>query len=172
MADRTMKFDVRVSQNTHSIDPVIGLEVRLLSMHGNDTRQGLCGFRRIYILPLPQACATNSNWYEYSHLCRLAFSQNVGICDALARSARVSTLWLIHDLREFVVRGTLELKRHLESLEARRRYDRGWIVGGHTLPIRDEIVRLGGLWLQKHKAWTMPDRDSWLYALSLLPGDF
>jgi hypothetical protein len=64
------------------------------------------------------------------------------------------------------------VKQHLEELECRRRYAAGWIIGGLTWPVREEIVRSGGLWFGRHKAWTMPDQVSWKYIQSLLPGDF
>jgi hypothetical protein len=59
-----------------------------------------------------------------------------------------------------------------DETEADRRYHAGWIIGGYTFPVQDSIRRLGGLWLRRHRVWTMPDRESWLQIRSLLPGDF
>lgn len=128
--------------------------------------------RHVCILPSLEHSRLRPDWHDYAHRCRIEFSRNARLCRTLGQRARASSLWLTHDQRDFVIQGAWELKRHLEILEAYRRYDRGWMIGGHTRPVRQEILRLGGLWLGKHKTWTMPDRETWLYILSLLPGDF
>jgi hypothetical protein len=129
--------------------------------------------RRIRLLPPARhSHGCHFDRYDFLHRCRLEFAQQPSLCEWLVETARSTTLWLTHRREETIQYGVRELKRHLELLEAQRRYDRGWMIGGHTFPIRTEIERLGGLWLGKHKTWTMPDRASWLYALSLLPGDF
>jgi hypothetical protein len=66
----------------------------------------------------------------------------------------------------------IAVKRHLEHLECKRQWKAGSIVGGYTFPVREEILRRGGLWFARHKAWMMPDHESWKYIQSLLPGDF
>lgn len=131
-----------------------------------------CPVRRIRLLPPARPRDSSFDWYDFSHRCRLEFARHLSTCEWLAETARSSTLWLTYSRRKSIQHGARELKRHLELLEAHRRYDRGWMIGGYTLPVRAEIERLGGLWLGKHKTWTMPDRASWLHVLSLLPGDF
>jgi hypothetical protein len=116
--------------------------------------------------------STNHDWHEFAHRCRIAYSRQPSLCDRLVETARTAALLLLHGEDLASQHGAAELKRHLEMLEARRRYDCGWGVGGYTRPVRSEIERLGGLWLNKHKVWAMPDRPSWLHILSLLPGDF
>ena len=64
------------------------------------------------------------------------------------------------------------MKRHLEQLECQDRWKAGLMIGGYVYPVRDEIKQAGGLWFAPHKTWMMPDRESWRYIQSLLPGDF
>jgi hypothetical protein len=69
-------------------------------------------------------------------------------------------------------RGVAVIKRHLETQEAGRRYKSSWVIGGYAIPVLNEILRVGGLWVPRHKAWAPPDRGSWQQIQVLLPGDF
>lgn len=77
-----------------------------------------------------------------------------------------------NDPTEVFVQSAFVSEERLDEPEAIRRYEAGWIVGGYTHPIQAAILRQGGLWLRRHRVWTMPDRDSWILIRSLLPGDF
>ena len=64
------------------------------------------------------------------------------------------------------------MKRHMEHLECQHRWKAGLMIGGYVYPVREKIRQAGGLWFARHKTWMMPDRESWQYIQSLLPGDF
>ena len=64
------------------------------------------------------------------------------------------------------------LSRHLADLECKRRWSEGLMIGGYVYPIRQEVMRAGGLWFARHKAWMMPNREAWQSIQSQLPGDF
>jgi len=64
------------------------------------------------------------------------------------------------------------LADHVERLECEHRWKEGLMVGGFLFPVRDEVVKAGGLYFARHKAWMMPNRQAWQYIQSLLPGDF
>lgn len=121
---------------------------------------------------LCQWCTATDGWYDFDRRYRRELAEQPSYCERLAEIARSQVLWLAGTAAETMQRGIVSLKRHLESLEASRRYRAGWIIGGLSRPIRDEIVRRGGLWLDRHRAWTMPDRESWRTVQRMLPGDF
>lgn len=121
---------------------------------------------------LRQWCAQNDGWYDFDRRYRLELDGQHGYCERLLGIARSRVLWLAGGAAESMQRGIGTLKKHLELLEAERRYRAGWIIGGLSWPVRDEILRRGGLWLARHKTWTLPDRDSWQAIQDLLPGDF
>lgn len=60
----------------------------------------------------------------------------------------------------------------IKTLECQRRYENGWIVGGYTKGVREEILERGGLYYQQHKAWVMSSAEDARSVRGLLPGDF
>jgi uncharacterized protein YeaO (DUF488 family) len=61
---------------------------------------------------------------------------------------------------------------HLRQLECEDRWNRGLMIGGYVVALRDQIVKAGGLYYARHKAWMMPDEATWRQIQSQLPGDF
>jgi uncharacterized protein YeaO (DUF488 family) len=111
-------------------------------------------------------------WHEFCRRYRLELDQKPSECERLRSAAcdcRLTLTYLSGDCRHNVA---IAMKQHLQHLECKRRYDAGWIIGGLTWPVREEIERCGGLWFDRHKVWMMPDQKSWKYIHSLLPGDF
>ena len=173
MISAPLRFDVRLVEAERLMLSRGGVIVHATDRDDDGVDAIEFPVRRIRLLPNARLKDYSSfDRHDFSHRCRLEFARHSSLCEWLAETARTSTLWLTHSRQESIQHGVRELKRHLELLEAHRRYDRGWMIGGYTLPIRPEIERLGGLWLGKHKTWTMPDRTTWLHVLSLLPGDF
>lgn len=121
---------------------------------------------------LREWCKTSNSWYDFERRYRLELAGRQVECDRLAEIARNQILWLVASSCDFMQRGIAALKWHLENSEAKRRYQAGWIIGGYATPVCEVIHRLGGLWLSRHKAWTLPDRESWEHVQSLLPEDF
>lgn len=111
-------------------------------------------------------------WYEFCRRYRRELAQRERMCEHLRWLACKRPLCLVYAQGDEQHNVAIAMKQHLEELECRHRYQAGWIIGGHTWPLRKEIVSNGGLWFARHKAWTMPDEASWRTILSLLPGDF
>lgn len=119
-----------------------------------------------------QFSCDDDEWHEFCRRYRLELERKPNCCErlrSLACECRLTLTYLAGDCRHNVA---IAMKQHLEHLECKRRYDAGWIIGGLTWPVREEIECRGGLWFARHKAWMMPDRKSWEYIHSLLPGDF
>lgn len=93
-------------------------------------------------------------------------------CERLRQQATDSRLTLLYCHGRPTLNAAAGLKLHLERLECESRWSAGWIVGGYSFPIREEIELRGGLWFAPHKAWVMPDRQAWDEVQSLLPGEF
>lgn len=120
----------------------------------------------------PQFSCEDYEWHEFCRRYRLELEQRPSECErlrSLACECRLTLTYQTGDCRHNVA---IAMKQHLEHLECNRRYDAGWIVGGLTWPVREAIESRGGLWFPRHKAWTMPDHESWKYIQSLLPGGF
>ncbi len=111
-------------------------------------------------------------WFDFCRLYQFELQKRKCQCERLRSLAHKRSLALTYQAGDATHNVAVAMKQHLELLECERRYDAGWIIGGLTWPVRDEIVRCGGLWFARHKAWTMPNRASWKYIHSLLPGDF
>ncbi len=78
-------------------------------------------------------------WLEFCRRYRRELNQQHDTCERLRRIACQRRLVLVHggDDREHKV--ALALKEHLRLLECQRRWNEGWVVGGHTFPIRHQI---------------------------------
>ena len=111
-------------------------------------------------------------WLEFCRWYRKELAQRERACEHLRSLACRRPLCIVYGHGDEQHNIAMVLLQHLEELECRHRYAAGWIIGGHTWPVRTEIQRSGGLWFARHKAWTMPDEASWRSILSLLPGDF
>ena len=111
-------------------------------------------------------------WHEFERRYRRELLKVPTQCERLRSLACTTMLTLIYMYGSAGRNAAIVLKKHLIELECQRRWDAGWMVGGHTSPVRNEIEQCGGLWFGWHKAWMMPDRESCDYIRSLLPGDF
>lgn len=111
-------------------------------------------------------------WYEFERRYRRELSNVPTQCERLRSLACRTVVTLVYMNGNARWNAAIVLKKHLIELECQRRWNAGWMVGGHTAPVRDEIERCGGLWFGWHKAWMMPNRESCDYIRSLLPGDF
>lgn len=111
-------------------------------------------------------------WHEFCRQYHRELQRRGRQCESLRSLACRRPVVLTYRVGDDWHNVAVALKRHLEQLECKRRYDAGWIISGLTWAVRDEIQRFGGLWFARHKAWTMPDRPTWQYIQSLLPGDF
>ena len=111
-------------------------------------------------------------WHEFERRYRRELRNVPTQCERLRELAFTTTLTLIYMNGSARRNAAIVLKKHLIELECQRRWNVGWMVGGHTSPVRNEIEQCGGLWFGWHKAWMMPDRESCDYIRSLLPGDF
>lgn len=120
----------------------------------------------------PQFSCDDHAWHEFCRRYRLELEQKPSECERLRSLACECGLVLTYQTGDCRHNIAIAAKQHLEHLECKRRYNAGWIIGGLTWPVRDAIEARGGLWFPRHKAWTMPDYQSWKYIHSLLPGDF
>lgn len=111
-------------------------------------------------------------WDEFSRRYRLELTTQEEACERLRQEADRNGLLLLYHEGDCDQNLAVVLKQHLELLECRRRWDDGLMIGGYLYPILDEVIRSGGLWYGRHRAWMLPDRASWKYIQSLLPGDF
>ncbi|WP_145369380.1 DUF488 domain-containing protein [Maioricimonas rarisocia] len=111
-------------------------------------------------------------WDEFRRRYRAELPEHEDDCRQLVDRARRQTVELVYAARDDHHNNAVVLAEYLEELECRRRWDEGWIVGGHTTPVKDQLKEAGGLWYMRHRVWTMPDRETWEYAQSLLPGEF
>lgn len=111
-------------------------------------------------------------WYEFERRYRRELKTVPTQCECLRSLACRTVVTLVYMNGNARRNAAIVLKKHLIELECQRRWDAGWMVGGHTSPVRNEIEQCGGLWFGWHKAWMMPDRESCDYIRSLLPGDF
>ena len=112
------------------------------------------------------------NWDEFARRYRLELSTHEPACERLRQTAGRDGLLLLYHEGACDQNVAVVLKRHLERLECQRRWDEGLMIGGYLYPIRETVIRCGGLWFERHRAWMLPDRDSWKFIQSLLPGDF
>lgn len=112
------------------------------------------------------------NWHEFERRYRRELLEFPTQCEGLRSLACRTIVTLVYLDGNAMWNAAIALKNHLIELECQRRWNAGWMVGGHTAPVRNEIERYGGLWFGWHKAWMMPDRESCDYIRSLLPGDF
>lgn len=112
------------------------------------------------------------NWYEFCRRYNLELDGKSDACEWLRGFACRQQLTLTYVQGNAERNVAVAVKRYLERLECRRRWDAGWIIGGYVAPLRQEIEAVGGLWFASHKVWTMPDGSSWRHIQSMLPGDF
>lgn len=90
-------------------------------------------------------------WYEFERRYRGELLTVPTPCEQL-RSLACRTVVLLVYMNGSVRRNAaVVLKKHLIELECQRRWDAGWMVGGHTSPVRNEIEHRGGLWFGSHK---------------------
>lgn len=111
-------------------------------------------------------------WHEFRRRYRTELLEHHDICGRLAEHACRQTVELLFAARDEQHNNAVVLAEYLQELECQRRWNEGWIVGGHTSPVKVALREAGGLWYMRHRVWTMPDRASWEYAQSLLPGEF
>lgn len=114
----------------------------------------------------------SEKWHEFHRQYILELQEKPAECERLRALACETQLLLLYRCQDPERNAAAVMKRHLEQLECRRRWDAGLMIGGYLFPLRDEVIRCGGLWFGRHKAWMMPDRAAWHHIHSLLPGDF
>ena len=112
------------------------------------------------------------DWYEFRRRYAIQLESFADDCEQFRCLACESGIVLLHSSVDIEHNVAVAMKHHLEQLECQRRWTAGLIVGGYLYPLRDEVVRSGGLWFPQHKAWVMPNREARDHILSLLPGDF
>jgi len=112
------------------------------------------------------------DWYEFQRRYSLQLQSGADDCEQLRHLACKAGIVLLHCCPDPERNIAVALKHHVEQLECQRRWKSGLMIGGYLYPLLDEVVRSGGLWFARHKAWMMPDREAWERIQSLLPGDF
>lgn len=119
-------------------------------------------------------------WYDfraerYDEFCRRyrrEMAAETLLCEALGDCAGRSRLLLLYGAGAPGKNLAEVLREHLAEAECLRRWQSGWMVGGFTYQLRDEILSRGGLWYGRHKVFVMPDAASCQHVRSLFPGDF
>jgi len=111
-------------------------------------------------------------WYEFRRRYLDQLSAEKETCEQLRTSACQRLLTLIYQQGTSARNMAAVIEEHLIQLESQQRWNAGLMIGGHTTPVKSQIVALGGLWFTKHKTWVMPDEQSWRAIINLLPGDF
>lgn len=111
-------------------------------------------------------------WSEFTRRYRQELGRQDELCERLRQLATERDLVLLHDSNEGNHNLAVALEEHTRFVECLRRWRAGWVVGGHTWPMRHQLQALGGLWYPPHKVWTMPDQESCDTARRLFPGDF
>ncbi|QGQ25780.1 DUF488 family protein [Gimesia benthica] len=111
-------------------------------------------------------------WYEFRRRYRCQLISQVSLCEQLRSLACQGLLILVYQSGSANQNLATVIEDQLIHLECQHRWSAGLMIGGHTFPVRSEIIALGGLWYTKHKTWMMPDKQSWRYIVDLLPGDF
>ena len=111
-------------------------------------------------------------WYEFSRRYSIQLQSRSEDCERLRLLAWKVRLVLLHRGHDPHRNVAVAMKQHLEQLECQHRWKAGLMVGGYLYPLRSEVIRSGGLWFDRHKAWMLPDREAWNHIQSLLPGDF
>ena len=111
-------------------------------------------------------------WHEFCRRYGFELEERRTECEALRRRAHENMLVLTYWGGDAEHNVAAAMKQHLVRLECKHRWKNGWMVGGYTSAVREEIESLGGLWYPRHKVWMMPDESSLQYIRSILPGDF
>jgi uncharacterized protein YeaO (DUF488 family) len=111
-------------------------------------------------------------WSEFARRYRQELEQQAELCERLRQLATERELVLVHDSDHADRNVAAALETHVQFVECQRRWQAGWVIGGHTWPMRHQLRALGGLWYPPHKVWTMPDQTTCQAARRLFPGDF
>jgi uncharacterized protein YeaO (DUF488 family) len=111
------------------------------------------------------------DWYDFARIYSQELQRQVLLCQQLRSIACRHRLLFLSDAPDPQKSVESAFVNHLERLECENRWDAGLMIGGFVFPVRQQIEQAGGLWFACHKAWVMPDRRSWEYIQSLLPGD-
>jgi len=111
-------------------------------------------------------------WDEFQRLYRRKLESQSSLCEQLRQHALAQRVILVYSRGTPSANAAIPLKQHLEELECRRRWQNGWMIGGHTAGVRSEIVSRGGIYYARHKAWMMPSDGDTRFIRSILPGNF
>lgn len=111
-------------------------------------------------------------WYEFQRRYRCQLFTQESVCDLLRSLACQTLLTLVYQSGSVKQNLATVIEDQLVHLECQQRWSAGLMIGGHTFPVRSQIIALGGLWYTKHKTWMMPDKQSWRFIVDLLPGEF
>lgn len=112
------------------------------------------------------------DWHEFARRYAIEIQEHKMMCEWLRSVVHKSGLVLCSDTREGDRSTEFALVEHIRQLECEDRWKRGLMIGGLLSSIRDEIVKVGGLYFARHKAWMMPDRQAWEQIQGLLPAEF
>lgn len=113
-----------------------------------------------------------ARWDEFYRRYQRELEHQPGLCEQLRQRASTERVILVYAFGTPCENVAVPLKRHLEDLECRLRWQNGWMIGGHTAGVRDAIIRRGGIYYSRHKVWMMPSEEDTRVIRSILPGDF
>lgn len=161
-------FDAQVACDTewksHSL---------IVGEHGNPARRisTIPGFvPEAWLLDEFENSTITSSEFKRRYSCQIATCHSD--LNALWKMASTTGLVVLHcgcSWQAVVAKAIVE---GVTQIECKRRWDAGWIVGGYTYPLRDFIIRLGGLRYDRHKVWVMPTKETWRLVLAQMPGEF
>lgn len=166
-------FRIETRSATRLLEPPCGLRV---AIEASALKEGGC---HVF---LPELAPSSSllDWYgfravrydEFRRRYCHELSTTPHLCGVLRELACVSGLRLIYAAGAARNNIADALGEHLLELECQLRWRSGWMVGGFTYQLRDQILSRGGLWYSRHKVWVMPDALSCREIRSMFPGDF
>lgn len=114
----------------------------------------------------------DSQWFEFHRRYTQELQRQLELCELLRVAATQSGILLRYACGTHRRNPAIVLRDFLQALECQRRYQNGWIIGGYTNGVGNEILDRGGLYYQRHKVWCMPSAEDTHVVRSLLPGDF